>query len=117
VPDIELVTEAISIERLRRLAESTFGDFVKAVVDIGRGVLAVGGELHADAEATLLDDGSEQADIWGINLYPGAYPAEDWIEFDSMINVRPRQANQTRGVEDHDRRQAIRATVERLVIR
>jgi hypothetical protein len=115
VPDVELVTERITLERLRKLAESLFGEFVKAVVDIGRGVMAVGGELHADEEAALLDDGSAQADLWGINLYPGAYPAEEWIEFDSMINVRPRQSNQTRGVEDAARRQEIRATVDRLV--
>lgn len=115
--DVELVTERITIDHLRGLAESLFGEFVKAVVDVSRNVMAVGGELHADEEAALLDDGSAQADLWGINLYPGAYPTEDWIEFDSMINVRPRQSNQTRGVEDADRRQAIRATVDRLVAR
>lgn len=115
--EIEIVTEAITLERLRKLAESLFGEFVKAVVDIGRGVMAVGGELHADEEAVLLDDGSAQADVWGINLYPNAYPGEDWVEFDSMINVRPRQSNQTRGVEDAERRQEIRTIVDRLVAR
>lgn len=113
--DVELVTEPITIERLRELAESVFGEFVKAVVDVERGVMAVGGELHADEEAALLDDGSAQADLWGINLYPDAWPGEDWLEFDSMINVRPRQSNQTRGVEDAGRRRAIRAVVDRLV--
>jgi len=115
VPEIEIVTEAVTLERLRKLAESLFGEFVKAVVDIRRGVMAVGGELHADEEAALLDDGSAQADLWGINLYPDAFPTSEWIEFDSMINVRPRQSNQTRGVEDSGRRQEIRATVDRLV--
>jgi hypothetical protein len=115
VPDVELVTDHIAIGRLRELAESLFGEFVKAVVDTGRGVMAVGGELHADEEAALLDDGSAQPDLWGINLYPAAYPARDWVEFDSMINVRPRQSNQTRGVEDPERRHAIRTVVDRLV--
>jgi Protein of unknown function (DUF5674) len=115
VPDIEIVIERITIGRLRELAEAVFGEFVKAVVDLGRGVMAVGGELHADAEAVLLDDGAAQPDLWGINLYPDAYPAEDWIEFDSMINVRPRQSNRTRDVEDPARRRAIRAVVDRLV--
>lgn len=117
MPEIEIVIEPITLERLGKLAESLFGEFVKAVVDIGRGVMAVGGELHADEEAALLDDGSAQVDLWGINLYPDAFPAEEWIEFDSMINVRPRQSNQTRGVEDAERRRAIRATVDRLVAR
>ena len=115
MPEIELVSERITIDHLHALARSQFGDFVKAVVDIGRGVMAVGGELHADEEAVLLDAGSAQADLWGINLYPDAFPTESWIEFDSMINVRPGQSNQTRGIEDAERRHAIRATVDRLV--
>jgi hypothetical protein len=117
VPEVEIVTERITLDRLRELAQTLFGEFVKAVVDVGRGVMAVGGELHADEEAALLDDGSVQADLWGINLYPDVYPADEWIEFDSMINVRPRQLNQTRGVEDAERRNAILAIVDRLVAR
>jgi hypothetical protein len=113
--EIELVTDPVTVGHLRALAEDLFGDFVKAVVDLERGVMAIGGELHADEEAVLLDDGAAQPNLWGINLYPSAYPGEDWIEFDSMINVRPRQANQTRGVEAPERRRAIAATVDRLV--
>jgi hypothetical protein len=87
---------------------------VKAVVDVARGVMAIGGELHADEEATLLDDGSRQSDLWGINLYPGAHDA-GWIEFDSMINVRPAQGNRSRDVEDERLREAIRGVVTALV--
>jgi hypothetical protein len=72
---------------------------VKAVVDVRRGIMAIGGELHSDEEALLLDDGSAQADLWGINLYPEE--ADDaWIQFDAMINVRPSQGNRSRAVED-----------------
>lgn len=70
------------------MAQARSGDMVKAVVDVARGVMAVSGELHSDEEALLLDDGSRQPDLWGINLYPGE-SGQDWIEFDSMINVRP----------------------------
>ena len=115
MPDVELVTERISLARLRELAAGLFGDFVKAVVDVEREVMAVGGELHADDEAALLDAGSSQRDLWGINLYPDAHDRDGWIEFDSMINVRPRQNNQTRDVEDPDVRSAIVAVVDRLV--
>jgi hypothetical protein len=76
-------------------------------------VIAVGGELHADEEAALLDDG-RQHDLWGINLYPGER-GDGWIEFDSMINVRPAQGNRSRDVEDEARRAAIRGVVSRLV--
>jgi len=87
---------------------------IKAVVDVSRGIMAVGGELHSDEEAALLDDGSKQGDLWGINLYP-AEPGEQWIEFDSMINVRPSQGNRTRSVEDETMRERIRLVVAALV--
>jgi hypothetical protein len=107
---------SITIEELQRLAEQQFGDFVKAVVDVERGVMAIGGELHADEEALLLQEGGRQADLWGINLYPGILGAE-FIEFDSMINVRPSQGNRTRGVDDPTIQQRISAIVQRLIVR
>lgn len=87
---------------------------VKAVVDVRLGIMAIGGELHSDEESLLLEDGSEQRDLWGINLYP-AEPAEQWIEFDSMINVRPSQGNRSRSVEDSAVRDRIRRVVASLV--
>jgi hypothetical protein len=87
-----------------------FGDMVKACVDIGRGVMSLGGELHSDEQALLLDDGSRHSDIWGIDIYP-AEAGDGWIEFDSMINVRPGQGKRSRGVDDP----AIRSRILRLV--
>jgi len=86
------------------------------VVDVSREIMAVGGELHADEEAALLQDGARQADLWGINLYPGL-PLPDFIEFDSMINVRPSQGNRSRGIEDAAVRRQIEEVVARLVAR
>ena len=100
---------------LTRMAEGMFGDLVKAVVDIERMVMALGGAMHADEEAGLIADGSTQADLWGINLYPAAHGTADFIEYDSMINLRPRQ-NRTRGVDDPVTRAAIVAVVDRLVV-
>jgi len=97
------------------MAEDGFGDMVKAVVDIRAGIIAIGGGLHADEEAVLLDLGSPQADLWGINLYPEQHGTEDWIEFDSMINVRPKQGNRSRSVEDAETRRRIVDIVSRLV--
>lgn len=77
--------------------------------------MAVGGELHADEEATLLDDGSDQTHLWGINLYPVDHGSPSWIEFDSLINVRPRLGNRSRYVEDEMVRERIVEIVERLV--
>lgn len=93
-----ILRAAMSRAELRKIAQEHFGDMVKAVVDCERKIMAIGGELHADEEQLLLEDGSRQEHVWGINLYPEK--SDDWIEFDSMINIRPRQGNRSRAVED-----------------
>ena len=108
--------DSITLSELTELAEDRFGDMVKAVVDIERGVMAVGEGMHADEEAGLLDIGSRQADLWGINLYPADYGTPDWIEFDSMINLRPGQGNRTRSVDDPAVQERITDLVSRLVV-
>lgn len=113
---IQIVAAPIPLDDLRRLAEGQFGEFVKAVVDVSRGAMAIGGELHADEEAALLQDGSRQSDLWGINLYP-KLPIPDFIEYDSMINVRPSQGNRSRGVGDPSVRRQIEDVVAGLVAR
>ena len=108
------VRDPITRADLAVLAELVFGDMVKAVVDVERGVMVVGAELHSDEEAMLLDDGSLQRDRWGINLYP-ATQGDGFLEFDSMINVRPSQNNASRDVLDERIRGRIREVVARLV--
>ncbi len=104
------------IDELRELAAGRFGDMVKGVVDLRREVLLLDADMHADQEAELLVEGSEQRDLWGINLYPDlAEP--DWLEFDSMINLRPSFGNRSRGVDDEATRDRIRVLVLRLVRR
>ena len=109
------VSTPIPRSQLAQLAEEGFGDWIKAVVDIARGIMAVGGDLHADDEAILLADGSSPRDLWGINLYPSD-EGRDWSEFDSMINIRPRDGNRSRGVDDHHTRASIRSVVNSLII-
>ena len=116
MPEIELVREPIQLAHLTSLAEDFFGDLVKAVVDVDLGIMCVAGELHADEEAVLLDAGSKQGSLWGINLYPAEYGQPGWIEFDSMINVRPRLGNRSRSVEDAAVRDRIVEIVDRLVV-
>ncbi len=104
----------ISMDELRVLAEQRFGDMVKGVVDLRRGLMLLDAEMHADQEAELVAGGSVQEDLWGINLYPGL-PEADWIEFDSMINLRPSFGNRSRGVDDQETRAKVEALVRRLV--
>ena len=111
---IQIVREPVTLDALHSLAHGQFGDFVKAVVDVRLGVMAIGGELHADEEALLIEQGSRQADLWGVNLYPER-EGTDRIEFDSMINVRPSQGNRSRGVDDEGARTRILALVAKLV--
>lgn len=96
------------------MAKQQFGDMVKAVVDVGRGIMAVGGELYSDEEAVLLDEGASQRDLWGINLYPDR-PSSEWIEYDSMINIRPSGGNRSRSVENADIRARIVEIVNKFV--
>jgi hypothetical protein len=106
----------IRLAELSEMAEAMFGDLVKAVVDINKKTIVVDAELHADEEALLMEHGSHQDDLWGINLYP-ELEGDDFVEFDSMINLRPSQGNRSRGVEDPEIRERILSIVNELVIR
>ncbi|MCB2230879.1 hypothetical protein KQH82_09220 [bacterium] len=103
---MKILDAPITVAELRTMAENVFGSMVKAVVDVRREILAVDADMHADLESLLLDDGSDQQDLWGINLHPDL-PTQDTVEFDSMINVRPSQGNRSRGVDDPETRQRI----------
>ena len=109
-----IVDTPISLPDLKVIAESRFGNLVKAVVDIERNIMALDGELHADEEALLLENGSHQENLWGINLYPDIQGL-DWIEFDSVINIRPSQGNASRSVDDQAIREMIILIVGGLV--
>ena len=113
---VQIVAGQITLAELSAIAEATFGDLVKAVVDVRRGLLAVDAGMHSDLEALLLDAGSEQPDLWGINLYPAEYGTPGFLEFDSMINLRPAQGNRTRSVEDPAIREAIKDLVARVLM-
>ncbi len=102
--------ERADLDRLLRL----FGDMIKYVVDVERSVIAIGGELHADAEQVLLEQDSRPADLWGANYYPGR-GREGCIEFTSLINIRPARGNRSMEVEDPAVRERIRALTFALV--
>ena len=113
-PNIRIITEKISLVELKNIASERFGDMIKAVVDIERKLMAIGGGMHADEEEILLEQGSSQENLWGINVYPDKSGAE-FIEFDSMINLRPRQNNRSRSVENVETQERIRAVVQKLI--
>ncbi|MFH1798441.1 MAG: DUF5674 family protein [Candidatus Omnitrophota bacterium] len=113
---MKILKNIVDIDELKKTAQETFGDLVKAVVDIDRELVAIDAELHSDLEALFLEDGSKQKSLWGINFYP-ELDGDDFIEFDSMINLRPSQGNMTRGVDSTDIRKKIIGIVKKWVKR
>lgn len=111
---IIIINKSVPINLLKELASGQFNDMIKAVVDIDKEVMSVGGSLHADEEKMLLHQGSNQQDLWGINIYFDV-DEEDRVEFDSMINIRPSQNNRTRFVDDIITREKIISIVNKLV--
>jgi hypothetical protein len=104
--DIFFLPGPISRQELVEIANKRYGDIVKGVVDIVTHEVALGGELHADQEALFIEHGNEQENLWGFNIYVEEdFPAN--IEFDSMINIRPRQNNRSRYVESEEIRDKI----------
>lgn len=111
---MKIITDKTSISELRKMAQRMFGSLIKAVVDIEKGIMAVDGELHSDEEAILLEKGSKQENLWGINIYP-ELPQKERIEFDSIINLKPSQSNRSRNVEDPKIRERITQIVNGLI--
>ena len=109
---MKIIKENIGLAELKEMAAAGFGDMVKGVVDVQKELLAIDAELHADLEAFLLEEGSLQKDLWGINLYPDLQ-GDAFLEYDSMINIRPSQGNRSRGVDS----EAVRKTIAGIVAR
>jgi len=111
---VRSVINPITKAELELVATERFGDMVKAVVDVEKKIMAIGGDLHADEERLLLENNSAQQNLWGINIYPNE-PADKRVEFDSMINLRPKQNNRSRNVEDALVREQITDIINILV--
>lgn len=109
-----IVTKSITREELLKMSQRIYGGLVKAVVDVEKKIMVVDAAMHADEEKLFLEQGSKQDDLWGINLYPEV-EGPDFIEFDSMINVRPRLNNFSRGIENKELQNKIIAVVNTLV--
>jgi len=111
---IKIVKQKISKSEITKLAQETYGEMVKGVVDLKQNIMALGGELHADCEAVLLEEGSRQTDLWGFNIYP-AKNSDERIEFTSLINIRPAQGNRSIEIQDTNLRKQIQVVVDKLV--
>jgi len=113
---MKILDAVMTAAELKGIAAEMFGDMVKAVVDVDRELVAIDAELHSDLEAALLENGSSQKNLWGVNFYPDI-AGDDFIEFDSMINLRPSQGNMSRGVDAPETRKKIIVVVNKWVKR
>ena len=113
---MKIVRDVLTLDELKQMASAMFENMVKAVVDVERELIALDAELHSDLEALLLEDGSKQKDLWGINLYP-EMQGDEFVEFDSMINMRPSQGNRSRGVDNEGTRKKITEIVAKKIKR
>ncbi|MGB9883421.1 MAG: DUF5674 family protein [Microgenomates group bacterium] len=112
---MKIVDKKIKLDLLDKMSKKMFGGLVKAVVDIKKNIMVVGGEMHADEEKYLIENGSSQENLWGINLYPEFFGQENFIEYDSIINIRPRQNNFSRSVENKKIKEEIIKIVYQLI--
>lgn len=114
IKGIKVVRQEIPLKDLTIYLGAPFENMIKFVVDIEREVIAIGGEMHADAETVLLEDGSKQENLWGANLYP-LQDKESSIEFTSLINIRPSADNLSLEIKSQEIRDRIKKIVEKLI--
>ena len=113
--EIKIIKEKITLNELNEMAKDGFGDFVKGVCDIEKGVLAFGGELHSDCYERLIENGSQAEDIWGFNIFP-ELPKEKYLEFTSLINIRPSVGNRSMEIQSEEIKKKIVKIIEEVVI-
>lgn len=107
---ILILTEKASVDQIHAMTE-VYSGMIKIVVDVRRRMLAGGGEMHADCESALLEQGSEQDDLWGANWYP----EEQQIEYESLINIRPRMGNRSIVIQDEGLRQMVASVTQQIL--
>ena len=107
---IHLIRERATSLQVKEMLEEYEG-MIKIVVDIRRHILSGGGEMHADCESVLLDDGSEQDDLWGANWYP----VEQRIAFESLINIRPRLGNRNIVIQSQELRDIVESVTREIL--
>ncbi len=110
-----LVDKKITLAELKEMSKKMYGDLVKVVVDSEKRIMVVDAHFHADQEQYFLEEGSDQKNLWGINLFPDSYGTDQWLVFDSMINLRPSWGNRTRGIDDQQMQKIVREIIASLV--
>ena len=112
---IKIIKEKITKQELIDMAKENYGDMIKAVVDIKKEIIAIGGEFHSDASVILVEqEGSNQEDVWGVNIYPEKEKNER-LEFNSLVNIKPLKNNRDAEIESEEIKDKIKNIADRLI--
>ncbi len=109
----KIIKEKISLDELKKIAGEGYGEMVKAVADIDTGIMAVGGELHADESEMLFEQGSKNENLWGFNIYINR-PKDDCVEYISLINVKP-SVNRSMDIQSSNIKRKIAKIINDLI--
>ena len=112
--NIKIVENKISLQELRELAEEFYTIMIKGVVDIEKEIIAFGGEYHSDANKIIIENGSQQGNVWGFNVYFDK-PRDSWIEYTSLINIRPQAGNTEKEIQDGNLRDKMRTLINKKI--
>lgn len=99
--NIKIVEDSITKEEMAEIAQEFYVNIIKGVIDVEREIIALGGEYHMDANMVLIEHGSQQDNIWGFNIYLNR-DGDDWLEYASLINIRPAAGNRSMFIEDKE---------------
>ena len=113
--DIVVVGDKISLEELKKLAKVFYVSMIKGVVDIEKEIITFGGEYHMDANVKILENGSIQKDVWGFNIYFDK-PRDEWIEYTSLINIRPQQDSYSMEIYNEEIRNRMKEIINSKII-
>ena len=114
--NIRIITNDISIDEVKEIAKEFYKTMIKGVVDVEREIIVLGGEYHMDANVIILENGSKQENVWGfnINLYENN-DSDQWIEYISLINIRPLQKNKSMEVQDENIRRKMKHIITKKI--
>lgn len=104
----------LEFKELCQLLGDPYNSMIKFAVDIETEKVIFGGEMHADAERVLLENGSLQKNIWGANIYPER-EKPDWLEYTSLINIRPTQDNLSMEIFSNEIKNKINAIINKVI--
>src|SRR3989344_9039446 len=113
--DIRIIKNPITRAEARDIAKEFYVEMVKGVVDVEKGIIALGGEYHMDANTILVENGSEQKNLWGFNFYPDK-TGDEQIEYKALVNIRPVHGNSVMEIQDENLRTAMRVIIRKLIV-